>query len=198
MNKHHIAVAVLGVLQGLAGADRDHADFDSRLFGEDRENMLEQPGVLGRGGRLHDDELVLGSREERIGGSEQSSAQAKPKKLPSVHHPRHRHLPLEHKAASNERPPRLALRLIEETLCCAMLDNAPVVQEDDVLREPACLAHVMRHHNDLDALPLRLDQKTLDQERRGGIEACRWFIEEQNCRLKAERPHKAKPLLLAA
>jgi len=198
MNKHHIAVAVLGVLQRLAGADRDDANVDSSFFGEDRENMLEQPRVLRLGGRLHDDKIVVGSYEAGTGGSDQGSAQAKPKKCPSVHHPRHRHLPLKHKAAGNECPPCLASRLIEKNLRRAMLDNAPVVQEDDVLREPACLTHVMRHYNDLDALPLRLDQKPLDQQRRGRIATGRWFVEKQNLRFQTERPHKTQPLLLAA
>src|SRR5690348_18392111 len=64
----------------------------------------------------------------------------------------------EHKAAGHKGACGLALRLVEEFFCRAMLDNAPVVQEDDVLREPARLADVVRHNNDLDAAALRFDQ----------------------------------------
>src|SRR3546814_8130433 len=60
MHEEHVAVAVLRVLDRLAGADGDHAHLDAGLLGEERQHVVEQPGVLRRGGRLHDDELVLG------------------------------------------------------------------------------------------------------------------------------------------
>jgi hypothetical protein len=40
-----------------------------------------------------------------LAAASKEAAQAKSKKRPSVHHPRHRNLPLEHKAAGDERPP---------------------------------------------------------------------------------------------
>src|SRR3546814_10407463 len=60
MHEENVAVAVLRVLDRLAGADGDHAHLDAGLLGEERQHVVEQPGVLRRGGRLHDDELVLG------------------------------------------------------------------------------------------------------------------------------------------
>src|SRR6516164_7262022 len=64
----------------------------------------------------------------------------------------------EYKAAGNKGACGFALRMVEKFFGRAMLDNAPVVQEDDVLREPARLADVVRHNNDLDAVALRFDQ----------------------------------------
>jgi hypothetical protein len=47
VDEHHIAVTVLGILQGLPRADRDDANLDSGLLGEERQDVLEQPRVLG-------------------------------------------------------------------------------------------------------------------------------------------------------
>ena len=61
-----------------------------------------------------------------------------------------------------------------------MLGNPPMMQEDDILREPAGLTDIVGDHDDLDAAVLRGDQETLDGERRGGIEARGGLVEEQD------------------
>jgi hypothetical protein len=60
MDQHYVAVAILGVLQRLASADRHYAHIDPGLLGEDWQDMLEQAGVLGRGRRLDDNKLIIG------------------------------------------------------------------------------------------------------------------------------------------
>ena len=57
----------------LAGAHRDHADLDAGVVREQRQQIAEQAGLLGRGGRLHDDELV-GGRRAAPSGSARSAA----------------------------------------------------------------------------------------------------------------------------
>jgi hypothetical protein len=56
------------------GVDRHNPHLDSRLFGEKRKNMLEQARVLRRGGRLHDDELILGNCQTADDRDKQRSA----------------------------------------------------------------------------------------------------------------------------
>ena len=44
-----------------------------------------------------------------------------------------------------------------------MFDDAPVMQENDVVCQPARLTYVMGDDNDLDASPLRLNQQSFDE-----------------------------------
>ena len=60
VHEQHVTVTVAGVLDRLAGADRHHAHLDPGLVLEQWQQMAEQSRLLGRGGRLDDDELVLG------------------------------------------------------------------------------------------------------------------------------------------
>ena len=95
-------------------------------------------------------------------------------------------------------PGALAPRRIEKAVRVPMLDNAPMVHEDDVLREPSCLADVMGDDDDLDTTPLSVNQELLDGERRGRVEARGRLVEEQQLRLETQRAGEAQPLLLAA
>ena len=66
-----------------------------------------------------------------------------------------------------------------------MLGNPPMVQENDIPREPAGLTDIVGDDDDFDAAVLRVDQETLYGERRGGIEARGGLVEEQDIGLEA-------------
>ena len=82
-----------------------------------------------------------------------------------------------HEAARHESSCRIAFRELEEAPRRLMLDELAVMQKDDVLGEPSCLAHVMGHDHDFDAAVLGADEQPLDGERRSGIETGSRLIE---------------------
>jgi len=71
-----------------------------------------------------------------------------------------------HETACNEGSCGIAFGVLEEALRRLMFDESAVMQKDDVLSEPPCLAHVMGHDDDFDAAVLGADEQTLDGERR--------------------------------
>ena len=58
VHEDHVGVAALAGLQRLAGALRDHPHLDPGLLLEHRQDVPEEAGVLGRGGRGDGDELL--------------------------------------------------------------------------------------------------------------------------------------------
>lgn len=82
-----------------------------------------------------------------------------------------------HEAARHEGSCRITFRVVEEATRRLMLDESAVMQKDDVLGKPSCLAHVMGHDDDFDAAVLGADKQPLDVERRSGIEAGSRLIE---------------------
>ena len=67
VHEHHVGVAAPAGVERLAGALRDHLHVDAGLGLEQRQDVAEQAGVLGRGGRGDDDRLVLRGRGGRGG-----------------------------------------------------------------------------------------------------------------------------------
>ena len=67
MDEQHVGIALLADLEGLAGPDRDDAHLDAGLLGEDRQQIFEQPAVLGRGRGRDGDEAILGAGARRSG-----------------------------------------------------------------------------------------------------------------------------------
>ena len=61
MDEHHVGVAAPSGVERLASALGDHAHLDAGLLFEQRQQIAEQTGVLGRGGRGDDDEFILHS-----------------------------------------------------------------------------------------------------------------------------------------
>ena len=79
VHEDHVGIAAPADVQRLARADGDHAHLDAAGLGEGRQQMLEQSRLLGRGGRGHDDELVLRARrgrEHKTGQHEQGGEEA--------------------------------------------------------------------------------------------------------------------------
>jgi hypothetical protein len=66
MHEHHVGIAAPRGVERLAGAFRDHLDLDIGLGLEDRQQIAEQPGILGRGGRRHHDRPVLRTRRRGL------------------------------------------------------------------------------------------------------------------------------------
>src|SRR5262245_1854479 len=82
-----------------------------------------------------------------------------------------------HEAARHEGSCRITFRVVEAANRRLMIDESAVMQKDDVLGKPSCLAHVMGHDDDFDAAVLGADKQPLDVERRSGIEAGSRLIE---------------------
>jgi hypothetical protein len=59
MDEHHVGVATPRSVERLPGAERKHLHGDAGLLLEDRQQVFEQAGILGRCGRGDDDRLVL-------------------------------------------------------------------------------------------------------------------------------------------
>ena len=67
MHEQHVAVAILRVLYGLAGADRDDTHLDAGLGRDHRQQVVEKPGIFSGRGRLHNDvPTALGLAAARI------------------------------------------------------------------------------------------------------------------------------------
>ena len=62
VHEHHVGVAAPAGVERLAGALRHHLHVDAGLGLEQRQDVAEQAGVLGRGGRGDDDRFVLRER----------------------------------------------------------------------------------------------------------------------------------------
>src|SRR5690606_25377725 len=92
VDEHHVGVAAAAGVERLAGALGDHAHVDAGLLFEDRQEVLEEPRLLGGGGGGHRDELVL--RQHRGGAKQQADQNAR----------RHAHgnSPLRNASASGE------------------------------------------------------------------------------------------------
>jgi hypothetical protein len=60
VDQHHIGIAAPGRVEGLAGAEGDHLHGDAGLGLEQRQQVLEQAGLLGGGGGGDDDRGRLG------------------------------------------------------------------------------------------------------------------------------------------
>ena len=69
MDEHHVGIAAPAGVERLAGALRHHLHVDAGLRLEQRQDVAEQAGILGRGRRGDDDRLVL-----RQAGTAASSA----------------------------------------------------------------------------------------------------------------------------
>ena len=65
MHEHHVGIAAAAGVERLAGALRHHLHVDAGLRLEQRQDVAEQAGVLGRGGRGDDDRFVLRERAAR-------------------------------------------------------------------------------------------------------------------------------------
>ena len=65
VHEHDIGIAAARGVEGLAGAERHDAHVDPGLRLEDRQDVAEQAGLLGRGRRGDDDELVLRHGRQR-------------------------------------------------------------------------------------------------------------------------------------
>ena len=61
MDEDHVGIATPSGVERLAGALRNHLYFNPGLGLEDRQQIAEQPGVLRRGGRGHNDRAILGA-----------------------------------------------------------------------------------------------------------------------------------------
>src|SRR5665648_430162 len=83
-----------------------------------------------QGGRLHDDEIVIGMELARRCQAEQQGCKGNAEQGPSVGYRGHWSPPLKHQAPGNEGAGRFALRMIEKALCRLMLDDTAVMQED--------------------------------------------------------------------
>ena len=59
VHEHHVGVAAPAHVERLAGAERHHAHLDAGLLLEDGQQVLEQAGLLGRGGRGDGDVALL-------------------------------------------------------------------------------------------------------------------------------------------
>ena len=59
VDEHHVGVAAPADVERLTGAERDDAHLDAGLLGEARQQVFEQPGLLGRGRRGNGDEALL-------------------------------------------------------------------------------------------------------------------------------------------
>ena len=72
MDQQHIGITVLGLLDCLACADRNDADLYAGLFGKDWQQIVVEPGILGRGGGCDRDEAVacLGGEVSKAGRDE--------------------------------------------------------------------------------------------------------------------------------
>ncbi len=75
VHEHHVGVAAPAGVERLAGALRDHAHVDAGLLLEQRQDVAEQAGVLGRGGGGDDDGFVL--RRYRRCGEQRNGGQCK-------------------------------------------------------------------------------------------------------------------------
>ena len=51
MDEHHVGIAPPADVERLAGADRDDVDTDAGARREQRQEVAEKPGLLGRGRR---------------------------------------------------------------------------------------------------------------------------------------------------
>lgn len=71
------------------------------------------------------------------------------------------------------------------------------MQEDHVVAEPPGLTDVMGDEHDGDSGSMRLPDELFDCMGRGGIQACRRFVEEQDARRAGERTGDRKALLFA-
>ena len=60
MNQERIGVAARADRKRLSGSDRDNVDAQAGRGAKDRQDALEQAGVLGRGGRTENDEALVG------------------------------------------------------------------------------------------------------------------------------------------
>ena len=65
VHEHHVGVAAPAHVERLAGAERHHAHLDAGLLLEDRQQVLEEARLLGRGGRGDGDEALLRLRPAR-------------------------------------------------------------------------------------------------------------------------------------
>ena len=72
-----------------------------------------------------------------------------------------------------------------------MLDNATMMQKDDILSQSASLANVVSHDDNFDAPVLCFDEKPLNSGRRGWIEARCGLIQEENVWLEAYSARQA-------
>ena len=66
-----------------------------------------------------------------------------------------------------------------------MLYQSAVMHENDIMREPTRLTHVVGHDDHFDTTVLGVDEEPLDHERRRGIEACRRLIEKKDLWIEA-------------
>ena len=74
VHEHHVGVAAPRHVERLAGAERDHAHLDAGLLLEDRQQVLEEPGLLGRGRRSDGDEALLRLRRHACHGYAETRA----------------------------------------------------------------------------------------------------------------------------
>ena len=65
MHQQHIAITAHGILDRLAGTDSHHVDGDAGLFCQDRQQIVIQTAIFGRGGRLDDDGVGDGGAGDR-------------------------------------------------------------------------------------------------------------------------------------
>jgi hypothetical protein len=90
-----------------------------------------------------------------------------------------------YQAARYEGSCRIAHRPLEEAPRGLMLDESAVMQENDIVREPSRLTHVVGHDNHFDTTVLGVDEEPLDGERRRGIEARGRLIEKKHFWIEA-------------
>lgn len=79
------------------------------------------------------------------------------------------------------------------------LDDPPLVQNDDAVREESCYAQVVGHEEHRHARPaLEFGQEPQEPRLGGRVEARRRFVQEQDVWLVHERASDLQPLLHAA
>ena len=75
VHEHHVGIAAAREVERLAGAERDDAHLDAGLLLEDRQDVLEEPGLLG-GGRRRDGDEPLRQRARRAGEREEQASRS--------------------------------------------------------------------------------------------------------------------------
>ena len=150
VHEHHVGVAAPRDIERLSGAVRDHLDLDAGLG-------LEASAADSRTARTA--RSMWSRRPRSIGPAQRGRKTWRRRRRESAERKRSKRLGMsrllqtysEHEIAAHEAPRPPASRGVEKICGVPCSHSAPRTRKDDVAREPAHLAEIVRGHHDLDA-----------------------------------------------